>query len=389
MKIRHIFFIILLSLVVPNSSFSKDDRYVYSQASAISFFKYPDDSFMAFRSNTPHYWSFVRQLKNDSQFSELFYINGIGIGDFHMLNIGDVELANGVRRIGLVDIDDAGTRVPLLLDLARQLVASQLAPVKSDLGKLVDAFIFGIQETSVNSTYVESIINFPHELFKTNYSKMIEKMTKNNRFSKDADINPLKKAPIEIQALYKKMRPTFKSVLSVYDKHYQLLDHGFKIKTSGGSKGILRFVYLIENSNKQKEIIEFKQFIRSSVDSFDKQGTNRERFDAAKKEYRPNYPVVGLFELAEQDNYSFISRSILPSFIDFSIGPKMKELDKVNLQDFIQFTVNQYGLTVRNQLTAEQIQWLINRKGLLKSQLIKFVKLYQSELYLRNGSVKL
>lgn len=384
MKLKSHLLIIFLILATQNLSFSAEKCVRHYTRSYAEFIKYPDDSFMAFRSNAPHYWDFVKNISKDSKFSALFQLIGAGIGDFHFLNVADIELKNHQRKIGLIDIDDAGKKIPVLLDMARQLVALSLTPAKDDLSSYIKSFFHGIKNTPTSSNYAKEILKKSPQEFEKKFQKMMGKYIINNRFNEDSGIKSLSSAPKEVLKLFENMELTFTKALSSYDSNFKVLDKGFRIKSDGGSQGIPRFVYLIQKSNGDTEIVEFKQYITSAASNYGPQGSNRERFDEVKKLYRPNEEVFGLFELVEKEDLAFIARTKLPNFVDFKISDDMSKDDKENLQDFVDYSVNQYGLAQRNQLTPAQIKWLTDNKEVIEQQLLEFIKLYKKELYYQN-----
>lgn len=389
MKIKSILLINFLILATQNTSFSAGKCFRQYTSVDNQFIKYPEDAFMAFRSNAPHYWGFTKSLSEDPRFQTLFKVKGIGVGDFHFLNVADIELRNHQRQIGLIDLDDAGVNIPLLPDMARQLVALSLTPAKDEMPNYVKAFFHGVKGTPTSSSFIKDILKKSSEDFNKKFEKMMRKyVSPNNRFSEDSGIKPISDGPSSVVQLFQNIETTFIEALRKYDSHFKVLDFGFRIKSDGGSQGIPRFVYLIEKTNGEIEIIEFKQYIKSAASEYDLQGPNKERFESVKKTYRPADAVFGLFELIEKENLFFIARTKLPNFIDFKVSDNMSKNDKENLQDFIAYSLNLYGLAQRNQLTYEQIKWLTENKEIIEQQLLEFIKLYTKELYYQNTKEK-
>src|SRR6478752_6406850 len=69
------------------------------------------DLFGAFRANAPHFWGWLA-----TQNSDLFAYQGAVVGDPHILNFGDVQLASGGRDFALIDPDDSGDCAPFVGD---------------------------------------------------------------------------------------------------------------------------------------------------------------------------------------------------------------------------------------------------------------------------------
>ncbi len=80
------------------------------------------------RSNTPHYWTYMKHRADLSSLKQYLPFEGIVGGDPHMGNFTVLPLkqVGGSRQMRYVDIDfdDAG-RGPFVLDIIRYLIASK------------------------------------------------------------------------------------------------------------------------------------------------------------------------------------------------------------------------------------------------------------------------
>lgn len=352
-----------------------------------NFEPYPKDIFMAFRSNNPHYWSFVKELKGQQEFDSLFQIQGVGIGDFHFLNVADIELNDGTREIGLVDADDVGSQVPLFFDFARLLISVNLAVPSVNSKEIIEAFVEGLQNKKSSSKYVNEVLAYSIDKYNSDYISAIKGITKNNRFNGKSGIVSLANISKEQLHLFSKMHMHFRELILSHYEDAKFLDYGFRMKTSGGSKGIPRFLFLIEHGEGVKEVVEFKQFIRSSVEYYTEQSENEERFNIASSYYRPNKKVLGVFDLLSYKKTSFIARSILPEVISFDPSAKMPKKEKKRIVNYVRYLANYYGLAIRSQLEEQQLSWIFENQDLLKKQFKVFTKTYIETLKSLNKQV--
>ena len=80
------------------------------------------------RSNTPHYWTYMKHRADLSSLKKYLPFEGILAGDPHMGNFAFLPLrqVGGSRQMRFVDVDfdDAG-RGPFVLDIVRYLIASK------------------------------------------------------------------------------------------------------------------------------------------------------------------------------------------------------------------------------------------------------------------------
>lgn len=352
-----------------------------------NFEPYPKDIFMAFRSNNPHYWSFVKELREQHEFDSLFQVQGVGIGDFHFLNVADIELNDGTREIGLVDADDVGSQVPLFFDFSRLLISVNLAVPSVNSKEIIEAFIEGLQNKKTSSKYVNEALSYSLDKYNSDYISAIKGITKNNRFNGKSGIVSLANMSKEQLHLFSKMHMQFRQLILKHYKDAKFLDYGFRMKTSGGSKGIPRFLFLIEHGEGVKEVVEFKQFIRSSVEYYTEQSENVERFNVASYYYRPSKKVFGVFDLLSYKNTSFIARSILPEVISFEPSAKMPKMEKKKIVNYVRYLANYYGLAIRSQLDEQQLSWIFENQDLLKKQFKVFTKTYIETLKSLNKEI--
>ena len=351
----------------------------YQPKLSVNFDKYPNDPFMAFRSNPKFFWDFAKKNETNPKYSDLFKLFGIGIGDFHVLNVADIQLKNGSRQIGLVDIDDIGIKIPFALDLDRGISQKNFFPkvitnsesfaTMDTTSKGFKAYLKGLLGESFSSEFINSILAKTAHDFQSLQEKLIAKSVKDNKLIIEKDIFPLSQAPESIQKMYASSKAHFETTLQSYNPTLEILDIAYRIKADGGSKGVPRFIYLIKNADSKLEIIEFKKFEDSSAIFLGQQGTPEERFEAAKK-FRPETSdQLGLFSLVKIDSKSyFIARSKLPSFIHFDISKDMGSKEVDNLNEYYLYLCSLKGKFDRSNLPTEDVEWIeANSENILKS----------------------
>lgn len=63
----------------------------------------------------------------------------------------------------------------------------------------------------------------------------------------------------------------------------------------------------------------------------------------------------------------------------------MSKSDSKDLEDFTNYSFNFYGLSQKEQLTPEQINWLNNNQADLKELLLDYTKKYLKTIYAENS----
>ena len=208
------------------------------------------DVYSAFRSNAPHYWSW---LKNQQK--SVLNTYGTVVGDAHILNFGDIQLKNGGRDFGLIDMDDGG-RGSLVGDFVRFAVGNQLSPFRVSMDDLLKSYLYGLNGVKAQKPDVlKNAENKDDGDFAKRQAKYIDKMTSNDKFSDKAGLTDLASAPANIMNLYQSSKNYFFAEMP----GYRIFDAGFKVKESGGSQGLVRFWFLIgKQDDDTRYIIEFK-----------------------------------------------------------------------------------------------------------------------------------
>ncbi|MEK2690227.1 DUF2252 family protein [Bdellovibrio sp. GT3] len=304
-----------------------------------------DDLFGAFRANAPHFWYWLK-----TQHSEMLNPSGVVVGDAHILNFGDVQLANGGREFALIDIDDGGPNAPLAGDLIRYAAGNQVSPFKISLNKIFDAYVQGLKGMQMSEPAVlQDALEHSEADYHARQEKYLDKMTSQNRFSEKANLTALSHAPSEVQQLFNQARGYFEASMA----GYQILDIGYKTKHGGGSSGLPRFWYLIER-NQKRHIIEFKLEKEAATSYYRYQGTPVERFPHVAQIYRPANTAYGPYKIVAGPAGQFLMRARLNPFLDFENADNIRDGQEMSL-----YIANRIGLWHGQQDASDDLLQVI------------------------------
>lgn len=279
--------------------------------------------FDAFRANVPFYWALVK--KKTFVPAELWLAvrsEGYGVGDFHIKNFDMVEELDGERKLHLIDLDDGG-ETSLLLDFARGVVGIQMSPYNVPIKSLWEAYIAGLRgEKAEMPEVLQAAKKRSKKEFLELQEKLLSHYTDGDRFNEKAGLQPVDLADPKTKKLFSENRESFFRVLSPS----KILDMGFYIKDGGGSQGLPRFWFLIEDPKGRREIVEFKTMAEPAVDLYRPQADSDTRFANLVRIYRTSQPY-GIYTVVKGSGVDFIARTKLGSFLD--LNPK----DIRNLSD--------------------------------------------------------
>ncbi|WP_413580605.1 DUF2252 family protein [Bdellovibrio sp. HCB288] len=334
---KTLIFLIGLSLFAGTTTFASG-RYSYTQSPD---WQKEDYLFGAFRANAPHFWNWLK-----SQNGPLLEPTGVVVGDPHILNFGDVQLATGGREFSLIDIDDGGPNAPFAGDIIRYAAGNQVSPFRISLNKVFDAYVHGLQGLQMSEPAVlQDALSYRDEDFHSRQEKYLDKMTTGSRFSDKAKLIPIFQSPLEVQHLFHQAREYFEASMA----GYQILDNGYKTKTSGGSSGLPRFWYLIQR-NQKRHIVEFKLEKEAATSFFSYQGQAVERFPHVAQVYRPASSVYGPYKIVASPAGQFLMRARLNPFLDFEEGDNIHDG-----QDMSLYIANRLGLWHGQQPASENL----------------------------------
>jgi hypothetical protein len=321
-----------------------------------SFRKTSGGSFMAFRSNAPHYWNWLRENK-----TPLMSPRGIVTGDPHILNFGDVQLKDGGGKFGLIDIDDAGVNAPLAGDFLRYFIGNQISPYKVMPKDLFKAYIDGLNGKKMDKpNYLTKTRDKTDRDFSSLQEKRLSKMILRDSFSPEAGLTRLEDTPPEIQALYEQVLPSFKSEMT----GYKILDVGYRSKEVGGSKGLPRFCFLIEKDH-ERHIWEFKMEIAPATSLFASQPDPLARFQYIVNTYRPANPL-GPYRLVQAGAHFFLLRERMYNSINLDPARIASDKDVNDGKEMSLFIANRMGLAHGSQPSAQDLKTRLQEPGAIE-----------------------
>ncbi|MBO9665354.1 MAG: DUF2252 family protein [Bdellovibrio sp.] len=317
----------------------------------------PDDGgpFSAFRSNAPHFWSWLA-----TQSSDLFAYRGAVVGDPHILNFGDVQLAIGGRVFALIDLDDVGNRGPFVGDFIRYAAGNQVSPYNVSVKELYAAYVYGLQGNEIPVPPVVAVaLARGDEEFQKRQDKYLERMTEKNRFSEKAKLEPMTVAPMDVLGVYNAVADDLAGEL----RGYRVLDMGYKVKESGGSQGLVRFWYLVQ-AGRDRQIIEFKMEDQPATEFYASQGSIQERFASVTSFFRPS-AVYGPYKIVTAGGYSFLMRARLAPFLDFDPSKGLALADIHAGREVSKYIANLLGRMHGKQSAAQGLAGQLNQSARL------------------------
>lgn len=247
------------------------------------------------RSNTKHYWGWMKtNAKKYKNLKEALKFEGLVFGDPHMGNFAPylATSLNGKKSVQFVpvDFDDVGEG-PLVLDLARFIVASEAVDKKSIKKKaLIDAYIFGLNNPEADlSVQLPDLVQAKLKLTEKDVlalqDKYVDKKTSKGKFKIEAG---------ELEAYDGALNKSVEKTLAPL----KVKDIARRIVLRGGSKDALRLWALTENK-KNGIIYEFKEWQQTGVEAYAPQSSIDERLNNIYEIYWPgldskSYTIVNL-----------------------------------------------------------------------------------------------
>ncbi|QDK46089.1 hypothetical protein DOM22_13435 [Bdellovibrio sp. ZAP7] len=322
-----------------------------------SFRKAPGGTFMAFRSNAPHYWNWLRENN-----VPIMSARGIVTGDPHILNFGDVQLKEGGAKFGLIDIDDAGVNAPLAGDLLRYYIGNQISPYKVASKDLFKAYVEGLTGKKMNKPrYLEKARDKADRDFKTLQENRISKLISDNTFAPDSGLTALENFPADVRTLYEQSLEVFKTEMT----GYKILDVGYRTKESGGSQYLPRFNFLVEKG-KERHIWEFKLETTPAISLFVRQPDAQSRFNYVVNVYRPSEPL-GPYRFVQAGEHTFLLRERIFKSTDLDPALIASDKDVKDGKEMSLFIANRMGLAHGSQSSATTLLFYLEQPGAFES----------------------
>jgi hypothetical protein len=296
--------------------------------------------FTQLRSNNPHFWAWARSW--GSHIPNHLAQQGVIAGDPHRLNYR-IILVDGELRFLLTDLDDVG-RGPWILDFTRFAITVKAEHLGLSTGELFAEYRKGLEGKKVKKPkFLKKVLKMSKKEFEEEQEKYIRKVTKDDKFDFDgSEFFPLKQASLDTKKLYNDSLPYFERAL----KGFEILDTIVRIKDSGGSAKIRRFLFLVRDGDGQKMIFEFKEQGEPGPAQYAEQKDFEDRLNDAFKTFWKDPDSSFRPVIAGKNNFY-----MRPRFADLDPVPQVvkSEKDKEHARDLNLYIAYYMGKSVHRQ----------------------------------------
>jgi len=304
------------------------------------------------RSNTPHYWTYMKHRADLSRLKPYLAFKGTLAGDPHMGNFAALPAKpiGGPRQMKFlnVDFDDAG-HGPFVLDLVRYLVA-----VKSMAGHVkkrpLEASYFDglVGKLSHPPKEVRSLLAMQVSDYDDMVTKYANKKSSKHGFEfKTGEIEP-----------YSAKIP--RSAIECLFAAEKVIDLAMRPSERGGSLGQLRIWILAEDRNSRRRIVELKQFAEPATANYQTQPPVHEWLSDVRKSFWPGLDgsAYDLINLAGAGLFWFREKHV--SLIDLPYSSK-KDRDLAFLEALAIYDANLLGLAHGRQGQAAPFRAVVEK----------------------------
>lgn len=346
----------------------------------------PRNTLMALRSNVPHYWTWSKEYAQElfsADVVQLLEAHGVVMGDVHNKNFGFVWRDGFVSKVRVVDLDDGGMG-PFLLDIANYIHRIRLAAPEVKISQVWKAYVNGALDIHQElPKEVKDLISADtNEIEDELVDKTLKFVTAKNKFNykKKKDLTPLTDVKhvfgVEAGSEYLQVFEQDSSALegTLVRDGYEILDIALRVKASGGSQGLPRFVYLVKK-DEDLEVISFKQQGEPSTQLYTEQKPHYARFLDLVKFYWPSVKVTNLeeydgvqvatagqFKMIQNGDRAYLRFVKAASFLEYKDEPKTKaEYALFSRMTF--YKANFLGLSHGKQESFAPIREFLKKEG--------------------------
>ncbi len=259
------------------------------------------------RSNTAHFWTYMRTDADLSAIKGLLKFEGIGAGDPHMGNFAPIPvLKGGKNRMAFLDVDfdDAG-QAPLILDFVRYMVA-----VKADFPDikkkdLEEAYLRGLAGKTVEAPKpLQKFLDLSWDEYQAEAADYTEKKTKGDGF---------KLKPGEIESYSAEIKRS--SIEELFKgRGEKVVDIATRPEAVGGSAGSTR-IWILADTTEGRRIMELKEYAPSAIGNYQKQDDPGTWVKAVRAAFWPGY-AADTYDLVRVEGKFFWLRQKQVSLID-------------------------------------------------------------------------
>jgi hypothetical protein len=316
---------------------------------------------MALRSNAPHFWTWAAENAQKYLPPEALEFSGFVVGDAHHENFAHYFF--GSNRVYVPnDFDDSGV-APFFLDLLKFVGVSHSVfrdEKKISTKLMLRSYISGLTgkrwAAGVPEFIAEDSGVSPAKLDQL-YLEKIEKKIKAGNFLPNEGLTLWENISKADQKTFSDLEKTF--FVDLLPKNYVIKHRSmFSKGDRGGSRGMVRYLYYMKKSDREKEIIEFKELGSPAVANYNKQPEHRLELakDVVKTFWRS--PLPNMFNIIGDATKVFWMRPKLPNFIKLSHSDfKRNPHHFADLTYFIAFRLGVWhGSQLRSQRYANYLE---------------------------------
>jgi hypothetical protein len=303
------------------------------------------------RSNTPHYWTYMKHRADLTSLKQYLPFEGIVSGDPHMGNFSVLPLkqVGGSRQMRYADIDfdDAG-RGPFVLDIIRYLIASKSTGGQIKKRPLEMSYLAGIAGKELDPPKaVRSLLAMPVSDYDDMVTRYVEKHSSKHGFVFRTG---------KIERYHAKIA---RSTIEQLFPAAKVIDLAIRPEERGGSVDQLRIWVLVEQQ-KSRRIVELKQYSKPAIASYRAQPPVHEWLNEVRRTFWPgldgsaydlvDLPDAGLFWIREKH----------VSLIDLPYSSE-KSSDIALLGDIASYDANVLGLAHGRQAEAAHYRAVVEK----------------------------
>lgn len=242
-----------------------------------------ENGFLGLRSNAPHWWSYFK-TNGDIYFESSWIVDGLVIGDTHMFNMGTI-INQDQYLLSPIDLDDSGIGATIS-DITRYVTSERVNPDGISIKEIMTMYKKGLTgEQITKPKWLTGILSKPQQSVKSDTSVYLDKKTKNfeKLNNKELEVEGPKNWKPSISAIWSQIQ----SQLQTKFPGIQILDVGFRTRTTGGISGMGRFMVLAAiktSANKfETKLLEVKEVSDPAVGLWTKQPSFSQRHDLLRK----------------------------------------------------------------------------------------------------------
>jgi hypothetical protein len=304
------------------------------------------------RSNTPHYWTYMRHRADLSNLKHYLSFDGMLAGDPHTGNFAvlPVKSVGGSTQMKFVnvDFDDAG-RGPFVLDIVRYLVAEKSIGKQIKKRPLEKSYLAGLAGRELEPPKeVRDLL----AMSVSDYDDMVANYAK----KKSSEHGFVLKTG-EIEAYNAKIaRSTIEGLFATE----RVIDLAIRPEKRGGSVDELRIWVLAEDNNSRRRIVELKQYGKPATANYQTQPPVHEWLNEVRRTFWPGLDgsAYDLIELAGGGLFWIREKHV--SLIDLPYSSK-KSSDIAFLDALAIYDANVLGLAHGRQAQAAPYRAVVEK----------------------------